>query len=61
MISIGYGYKPVLDMKDDPAAMRLIEACRPGIGVGSETEFRTLWAEMERHKAGKREKAAIRP
>ena len=46
MISIGYGDKPILDMTDDPAAMRLIEACRPGIGVGSETEFRTLWAEI---------------
>jgi hypothetical protein len=46
MIAIGYGDKPILDLTGDPAAMRLIEACRPGVGVGLEMEFRTLWAEI---------------
>ncbi len=46
MIAIGYGDKPVLDLSGDRAAMRLIEACRPGVGVVSEVEFRTLWAKI---------------
>ena len=46
MIDIGYGDKPILDLTEDDAAMRLIEACRPGVGVGSELEFRTLWGEI---------------
>jgi hypothetical protein len=46
MIAIGYGDKPVLDLSGDRAAMRLIEACQPGVGVGSEVEFRALWAEI---------------
>jgi hypothetical protein len=46
MIAIDYGDKPVLDLSGDRAAMRLIEACRPGVGVGSEVEFRALWAEI---------------
>jgi hypothetical protein len=46
MIAIGYGDKPILDLAEDSAAMRLIEACRPGVGIGSEMEFRTLWAEI---------------
>jgi hypothetical protein len=43
MESIGYGDKPILDLTEDSAAMRLIEACRPGVGVGSESEFMRLW------------------
>ncbi len=44
MVAIGYGDKPVLDLTSDSAAMKLIEACRPGVGIGSEPEFRTLCA-----------------
>jgi hypothetical protein len=37
MIAIGYGDKPLLDLTVDSAA------CRPGVGIGSELEFRALW------------------
>jgi hypothetical protein len=45
MVERGYGDKPILDLTEDGAAMRLIEACRPGMGIGSELKFRTLWGE----------------
>jgi hypothetical protein len=46
MVEIGYRDKPILDLTEDGAAMRLIEACRPGTGIGSEMEFRTLWGKI---------------
>jgi hypothetical protein len=46
MVQIGYGDKPILDLTEDGAAMRLIEACRPGTGIGSKLEFRTQWGEI---------------
>ena len=46
MKAIGFGDKPVIAISGDPAAKRLIEACRPGVGVGSELEFITLWEEI---------------
>jgi hypothetical protein len=46
MREIGFGDKPVLDLLEDQAASRLIEACRPGRGVGSEEQFVTLWKEI---------------
>jgi hypothetical protein len=57
MIAIGYGDKPVLDLSGDRAAMRLIEACRPRVGVGAEVEFRALCAEIRdaSNELGRRE------
>ncbi len=46
MIEIGYGDKPILDLSEDTAAMRLLAACQPGLGVGSEAEFIEMWNEI---------------
>jgi hypothetical protein len=46
MVSIGFGDKPVIEIDRDTIAARLIEACRPGVKVGSETRFRALWSEI---------------
>jgi hypothetical protein len=46
MEDIGFGDKPVININDDPAANRLTEACRPGVGIESETEFIALWKEI---------------
>jgi hypothetical protein len=46
MIEIGYGDKPILELAEDKAAMRLLAACRPGLGVESEAEFVELWSEI---------------
>jgi hypothetical protein len=46
MIEIGYGDKPILDLSEDTAAMRLLAACQPGLGVASEAEFIEMWNEI---------------
>ena len=46
MIEIGYGDKPILDLSEDTAAMRLLAACQPGLGVGSEAKFIEMWNEI---------------
>jgi hypothetical protein len=46
MRDIGFGDKSVIDLLVDPAARRLIEACRPGRDVGSEEQFVKLWKEI---------------
>jgi hypothetical protein len=47
MMDMGFGDKEVIDVGSDPAGCRLVEACRHGVGVGSETEFVTLWKEIK--------------
>jgi hypothetical protein len=46
MRDIGFGDKSVLDLLEDQSTSRLIEACKPGRGVGSEEQFVTLWKEI---------------
>jgi hypothetical protein len=46
MTSMGFGDKPVIEIDNGSAASRLKEACRPGVGVGSEQQFITLWKEI---------------
>jgi hypothetical protein len=46
MMSIGFGNKPVIEIDHDRTANRLLEACRPGVKVGSEKQFRALWNEI---------------
>ena len=46
MLSIGFGRAPVVDISADAAAARLLEACRPGVGVESDEEFHLLWGEI---------------
>ena len=43
MIDIGFPDALILDCMADSEAARLLEACRPEVGIESEEEFQTLW------------------